>query len=354
MAQLPNSTQHGKRRAKKVGLVYVNDFDSGLERRRNGKGFIYFSSRGARIKSTGTLRRIERLVIPPAWQNVWICSRPNGHIQARGRDEAGRLQYIYHAKWDAISCATKFDRMHLFAKLLPRIRRRVRSDLRGRALTKPRVVAAVVRLLDKTRIRVGNDRYAQERGSRGATTLTDDDVEVNHFVISLDFPGKSGKRREVQFSDAKTARVIRQCQELDGQYLFGYRDETGDFKRIDSADVNAYLRSISGELVSAKDFRTWWGSVTALAALANDYDASSKTARKRSVARAVAATSKELGNTKTVCQKSYIHPGILAAGQSGELSPLLAKAEKSRRKLSAELTADEHRFARLLPHLEFT
>ena len=216
----PRQQQRGRRRAGKVGLVYVSDFAGGIRRRRCGRGFTYFSAAGRRITAARTRRRIDALAIPPAWRDVWICARPSGHIQATGRDERGRRQYIYHPRWRAISDATKYDRMHLFAKLLSRIRRRVRKDLDLPGLPKARVMAALVRLMDKAAIRVGNREYAATHGSRGATTLTADHVELSGCRVLLDFPGKSGTHNEIEFSDEKIARVIRRCQEIDGDVVY--------------------------------------------------------------------------------------------------------------------------------------
>lgn len=293
------------------------------------------------------------MAIPPAWGDVWICPQSNGHLQARGRDESGRLQYIYHERWQTISDGVKFDRLLRFAELLPRIRRRVRNDLNETSLTKNRVLAAAVRLLDKTRVRIGNDRYAQERGTRGATTLGPEHVEVDKFTVSLDFPGKSKKRRTLEFTNEKVAKVIQKCQEIDGEYLFSYRTKDGDFDRIDSTDVNRYLEMFSGESVTAKDFRTWWGSVIALAELSDFPNGLSAAERKRLSVAAVDAAAEELGNTRAVCRQSYIHPGILAAAESGELSTLIDKLGPIDT-CNNEMTIDEIRFANLLPHLEFT
>jgi DNA topoisomerase-1 len=325
---IPPTAKRGKRRARKVGLLYVNGFDKGFTRRRCGKGFVYLSTSGKMLRSERTRARIESLVIPPAWDDVWICPHARGHIQARGRDDAGRVQYIYHERWQAISAATKYDRMQLMAKLLPRIRRRVSRDLNGRKLTRRRVLGAVVRLLDKAHLRVGSERYAEQNGSRGATTLTTEHVEVERFTISLDFPGKSGQQHEIEFTDPKTAKVVRQCEEINEQFLFCYHDD-GEVRRIDSTDVNDYLREIAGETLTSKDFRTWWGSVLALSELVNMDPDSSATQRKKAATAAVAKAANALGNTNAVCRKSYIHPGILAATESGELPSLLSKCQES-------------------------
>lgn len=346
------SVQIGKRRARKVRLVYVNDFEKGIRRERRGTSFRYLSSGGKAIQSERTLRRIDALAIPPAWKDVWIASQSNGHIQATGRDAAGRKQYIYHERWNAISCETKYDRMHLMAKLLPRIRRRVRRDLKRRELTQERVVAAVVRLIDKSHLRIGNEQYAEEHGTRGATTLTRDHVEVKRFKISLEFPGKSGQMRERELEDSYIAKVLRQCEGIRGQFLFCYLDEDDQPHRIESTHVNEYLYEITGESITAKDFRTWWGSVIALSELKSNEGAETSRQRKRAVAAAVAAAAEDLGNTKTVCRQCYIHPGILSAAEMGELATLISKAGKNGR-THAELTVDESLLARLLPHLEF-
>lgn len=342
----------GKRRAAKAGLYYVNDFDEGIARRRCGRGFTYLSPAGKTVKSKRTRKRIQSLVIPPAWQDVWICPKSNGHVQAKGVDDAGRMQYLYHEQWKAVSEASKFDRMHRFADLLPRIRRRVRKDLSREELSKERVIAAVVRLLDKAQLRVGNRRYSEARGSRGATTLTEEHVEVDGFQISLDFPGKSGQTRAIDFSDRKTAKVIRQCQDLDGQFLFCFHNDQQDRQNVTSSMVNDYLKNVAKDTVTAKDFRTWWGSVTALAKLADLETCKNQKQRNRLIRSAIKATARELGNTVAVCKSSYIHPVILAAAQTGELVTLLEKTS-GHRDGENELTNDEIRFKAILPSLEF-
>jgi DNA topoisomerase-1 len=353
MTASERTARAGKRRARKVGLTYVNEFDDGIKRRRCGRGFTYLTPGGRTLRSGRTRRRIDSLVIPPAWEDVWICPRANGHIQATGRDEAGRKQYIYHKKWQAISQATKFHRMHLVACRLPRIRRRVRRDLRPRRLTRSRVLAAVVRLLDRAHLRVGSERYVEERGTRGVTTLTSDHVDVDRFRIYLDFPGKSGRRRKVEFSDRKVAAVVRECEEIDGKFLFCYEDADGDESRIDSTDVNNYLREVSGTGLTAKDLRTWWGSVLALDALVDGdgIEEDARPWRDRKIVAAVKATAEALGNTPAVCRRSYIHPTILAAAASGELAQLL-REHPIKDEPPRELTIAEGRFAALLSALE--
>lgn len=345
---MSTSFQHSRRRAAKAGLRYVSDFSAGYTRRRCGRGFTYLDEDGKTIRSSSVRKRIESLVIPPAWQEVWICPTSDGHIQAKGRDDAGRTQYIYHEHWQAISSAKKFDRMARFVEVLPRIRRRVRRDLNQDGLCRGRVLAAIVRLLDKAQLRIGNARSVE---ARGATTLDSEHVELDGFQVILDFPGKSGQRREVEFRDAKVSKVIQHCEELDGQYLFGYVDDQQNERRVHSTDVNEYLNEIAKERVTAKDFRTWWGSVTALSELRDlPADATARD-RRTAVRRAVKTASAALGNTMAVCRSSYIHPGLLTAAETGELPTLLADITDEP---IAELTQDEVLMKLLLPGLDFT
>jgi len=348
---LSEKNEQLEQRAAKAGLAYIDLIENWITRHRCGRGFTYRSPSGKRLRGERSLQRIESLVIPPAWNDVAICPKANGHIQSVGTDDAGRRQYIYHARWQAISSTTKFDRMLLFGQCLPRIRRRVRRDVTTRGLNRDRVLAAVVRLLDKGFLRVGNQTYAESNGSHGATTLKNKHVEIEKTHVLLDFPGKSGQRRQVELVDAKLANIIGRCAELDGKYLFQYLDDEGNTHRIDSSDVNQYLRDASDEAITAKDFRTWWGSVLMTAELQDIAGSDSLTDRKRLVASAVATTAKKLGNTKAVCRSSYIHPGLLIAAESGELEKLLRKLPT---RAKAELTIDETRFLAILPNLEFT
>ena len=341
-------TQEYRSRSKaaKAGLKFVNDFDDGYSRRQCGQGFSYVGVNGQTLRRESTRDRIKSLAIPPAWENVWICPTADGHIQARGRDEAGRLQYIYHSDWQVISAARKFDRMSRFAEVLPRVRRRVRNDLNREGLPPERVLAAIVRLLDKAQVRIGNDKSDD---ARGATTLTADDVDTAEVRVSLDFPGKSGQRREVDFSDRKLVTVIQHCEELDGQFLFSYERNDDEPQSVSSTAVNNYLQKIADERITAKDFRTWAGSATALAVLA-DLDAdTSESERKKACCDAVKAAAATLGNTVAVCRKSYIHPGILSAGESGELHEMLRKLPGQDVR---ELTIDDVRFKEVLPQLD--
>ncbi len=280
-----------------------------------------------------------------------ICPEANGHNQAVGTDEAGRRQYIYHERWQAISNAAKFDRMYRFGELLPRIRRRVVSDLNSKELSRRRVLAAVVRLLDKAHLRVGNRSYAETNGAHGATTLLPDHVEVDRTRVRLDFPSKSRQQREVELADAKVAKVVCQCEEIDGQFLFQYLDETGEAHAICSSDVNVALAELSGESITAKDFRTRWGSVIALGELEDVSNEDSEAQRKQKISSAINVTAQELGNTKAVCRSSYIHPGLITAAETGELIKLLRRLPSEAKR---EMTIGETRFLALLPKLDFT
>lgn len=342
--------QHrSRRKAAKARLKFVNDFDGRYSRRRCGRGFTYVGVNGQTLRGERTRGRIESLTIPPAWEDVWICPTEDGHIQARGRDEAGRLQYIYHSDWQTISSAKKFDRMSRFAEVLPRVRRRVRKDMSQDGLPRERVLAAIIRLLDKAQLRIGSD---DAETARGATALTADHFDIDEFRVSLDFPGKSGRRREVTFSDRKLVSVIQHCEELDGQFLFSYTRNDGKAQSVSSTAVNGYLQEIANEQVTAKDFRTWAGSAVALSVLADfDEDTSEREhARKTACRDAVKAAADTLGNTVAVCRKSYVHPGILAAGHSGELREMLSKLPG---KDVSEMTIDDARLREILPQLDF-
>jgi len=348
---LSEKNEQLEQRAAKAGLAYIDLIENWITRHRCGRGFTYRSPSGKRLRGERSLQRIESLVIPPAWNDVAICPKANGHIQSVGTDDAGRRQYIYHARWQAISSTTKFDRMLLFGRCLPKIRRRVRRDGKTRGLSRDRVLAALIRLLDKGFLRVGNQAYTESNGSHGATTLKNKHVEIERSHVLFDFPGKSGQQIHVEVVDAKLANIIGRCAELDGQYLFQYLDDEGKTHRIDSSDVNQYLRDASDEAITAKDFRTWWGSVLTTAELHDIAGSDSLKDRKRLVANAVARTAKKLGNTKAVCRSSYIHPGLLIAAESGELEKLLRKLPTRKK---AELTIDETRLLAILPNLEST
>ncbi len=319
---------HTKAKKRSVtSLDYSTDTDPGITREQTDEGFAYRSARGRLIRGRQTQERIRRLVIPPAWRDVWICANPNGHLQATGKDARGRKQYRYHPVWVAERDANKFDALQDFALALPRIRRRVAQDLASPALTKERVLAAVVQLMDRTFIRVGGERYRRDNGSFGATTLRNRHVQVAGEEIVFDFRGKSGKRHRIAIQDRRVASVIRRCLEYPGQ-LFVYRNGD-DVKSISATDVNEYLATTSGQPVTSKDFRTWGGTVAAaehLGALRkeNEKDVeneeSGKSARgvaKRDVRDAIRSVSRVLGNTPAVCRRSYIHPAVLRCYEAG-------------------------------------
>jgi len=303
--------------AKEAGLRYVNDDLPGIARVVAGKGASYRGPEGKAVKDRETLMRIKRLAIPPAWTDVWICPWANGHIQATGRDQRGRKQYRYHPDWSAVRDGAKFERTIAFGKALPRIRKRVAKDLARRKLDRAKVLAAVVRLLETTLVRVGNEEYAKQNRSFGLTTMRDRHVRVSGGRMRFDFRGKSGKRHEIDLHDARLAAIVRRAQELPGQDLFQYLDENDEPQKIGSDDVNAYLREIAGEEFSAKDFRTWAGTVLAAVALRELEKADTKVQTKKNLVQAVEAVSQRLGNTPAVCRKCYIHPVVLESYLDG-------------------------------------
>lgn len=314
--------------AHRAGLRYVNDGEPGLARVAAGEHFRYADTRGRRITDSATLARIKRLAIPPAWTEVWIAPHPHGHIQATGRDARGRKQYRYHADWRATRDESKYQRMLAFARALPRIRRGVARDLRRRGLGREKILAAMVSLLETTLVRVGNEEYARANGSIGLSTMRDRHAHVKGGRIEFRFKGKSGKHHHLQLTDPQLARIVRRAQELPGQELFQYVDEGGRTVDVKSDDVNDYLRSIAGEEFSAKDFRTWAGTVLAAVALRQFEGFETKAQAKRNVVAAIENVARRLGNTPAVCRKSYIHPAIIEGYLDGRTAAvLLAKTE---------------------------
>ena len=297
--------------AKAAGLRYVTGDEPGIARRRRGKSFEYFRADGKPVRDKATVQRIQALVIPPAWENVWICPYANGHIQAVGRDARGRKQYRYHARYREARDATKFDRMLAFGAVLPRIRRQVRRDFLLPGLPQQKVIAAVVRLLDETCIRIGNEEYAKTNNSFGLTTLRDRHADIRGGRIRLHFRGKSSQEHDITLEDRRLAAIVRKCQDLPGQELFQFRLETGKHAKVDSADVNAYLRDIAEEDFTAKDFRTWHGTGHMALQLAALGPAETETETKRNIVQAVRETAKLLGNRPAACRKYYIHPAVL-------------------------------------------
>jgi DNA topoisomerase-1 len=301
-----------------AGLRYVSDAAAGIHRRRAGRGFRYVGPDGKRLTDQVTLDWIRQLAIPPAWTDVWISPARTGHLQATGRDARGRKQYRYHPRWRAERDDAKYERMVAFGRALPRIRRRVNRDLRRAGLPRERVLAAVVRLLEKTGVRVGNEEYARGNRSYGLTTLRDRHAKVGTKRIRFRFRGKGGTAREVELSDKRLARIVSRCQDLPGQELFAYLDEDGQVRVVGSSDVNDYLREISGHAFTAKDFRTWAGTVLAAQALAELDPADSPTGDRRNVTRAVEQVASWLRNTPAVSRKAYVHPAVIDAYLAGD------------------------------------
>src|SRR6184192_4591853 len=297
--------------AQLAGLRYASDEQPGLRRRRKGRGFTYVDRDGLPIRDAGELRRIRRLAIPPAWTDVWISPSPLGHIQATGRDGRGRKQYRYHERWREVRDENKYDRMVVFGKALPKIRRRIQRDLKRRGLPREKVLATVVQLVERTFIRIGNEEYVRENKSFGLTTMKDRHVEVKGAKLRFRFRGKSGREHEVDVTDRRIAKIVSKLQDLPGQDLFQYLDDGGEVRDITSQDVNEYLREITGEDFSAKDFRTWAGTVlTAIALNAQEQFETPKQA-KLNINTAIKAVAKILGNTPAICRKCYIHPAVL-------------------------------------------
>jgi DNA topoisomerase I len=305
--------------AEQAGLVYVSDEEPGIRRRRSGKGFSFRNPDGTAVKDKDTLDRIKSLAIPPAYTDVWICADPKGHIQATGRDDRGRKQYRYHPRWREVRDSTKYERMLDFGKALPAIRERISADMGKRGLPREKVLATVVHLLENTLIRVGNTTYSKENKSFGLTTLQDRHVEVDGGKMRFQFKGKSGKVWNLQVKDRRIARIVKSCQDVPGQHLFQYLDDEGERHGVTSQDVNDYLREISGQDFSAKDFRTWAGTVLAAIALTEFESFDTKAAAKRNLRDAIERVSSRLGNTPAICRKCYIHPQVLDCYLEGDL-----------------------------------
>ena len=326
--------------------MYVTDAIPGFRRRRvRGKTFRYLDAEGRPVRDPATLTRIRKLAIPPAWTDVWICPHPEGHIQATGRDARGRKQYRYHADWRAERDAAKYARMSEFAGLLPRARARMARDLARPGLPREKVLAAVVSLMERTMIRVGCAEYARDNATFGLCTLRSDHVSVRGAWILFRFRGKSGREHEVKVADPALAKIVRRCLELPGHEVFCWMADDDRVVDVASSDVNAYLREICGAEVSAKDFRTWGGTVHAFRALADGAAPPSERAANRAVIDAVRSVSAVLGNTPTVCRKYYVHPAILEAYRDGSLFTI---ATDKRAHASRGLSRDEACVLRLL------
>jgi DNA topoisomerase-1 len=328
--------------ARQAGLRYVSDTAPGIRRKRRGGKFNYFAPDGSRITDAEELARIRSLAIPPAWTDVWICANGRGHLQATGRDARGRKQYRYHPKWRAVRDETKYERMVAFGEQLPKIREQTGHDLALRGLPRRKVLAAVVRLLETTLIRVGNEEYARDNKSFGLTTMRDRHVEFEGQKVQFHFKGKSGKKHLITLKDRRLAKVVRRCRDIPGQELFQYIDDDGQRETIDSADVNAYLQEITGQQFTAKDFRTWAGTVLASLALQEFESFDSQAQAKKNVLRAIESVAERLGNTPTVCRKCYIHPAVLDSYLEGTmLETLQQRTEDDFTERDGELRPEE-------------
>lgn len=317
--------------AKAAGLRYVRDDSPGIRRVRAGKGFAYVDAAGRPIKDEATRQRIRSLAIPPAWTDVWVCPHPDGHLQATGRDQRGRKQFRYHPRWREVRDETKYHRMIAFARALPRLRENVERDLRRPGLPRDKVLAAVVRLLETTLIRVGNDEYARSNHSFGLTTLQDRHAVIDGPRVTFRFRGKSGVTHEIDIEDRRLANIVKRCQDLPGQELFQYLDEAGRVCDVTSADVNDYLRRRAGADFTAKDFRTWAGTVLAARALKEFQAFDTRAQAKRNLVEAIETVARRLGNTRAVCRKCYVHPAVIDSYLDGTL------VETLRDRVEAEL-----------------
>jgi len=328
LAKPVNGNSHDCARA--AGLRYVSDAAPGIVRRRRGKAFHYRHADGGPVRDRRTLGRIRALAIPPAWREVWICSADDGHLQATGRDARHRKQYRYHRRWREVRDETKYGRLIPFAAALPRIRRRVARDLARPGLPRVKVLATVVRLLETTRARIGNEEYARANESFGLTTLRERQVRVQGSRLRFRFRGKSGVEHAIELDDRRLAGIVRHMQDLPGEELFRYVDDDGETRRIESDDVNAYLREISGEDFTSKDFRTWAGTVVAARALYRIGTFETQAEAKRNVLQAIEAVADALGNTKAVCRKCYIHPEIVESYLEGELGDFMQREGRNK------------------------
>jgi DNA topoisomerase I len=328
--------------AESAGLTYVSDEQRGIRRERAGDAFKYFAPNGEAVTDEATLERIRKLAVPPAWTEVWICPKANGHLQASGRDAKGRKQYKYHALFREVRESTKYEHMLEFARALPGIRSKVAEHMALRGLPREKVLATVVHLLETTLIRVGNDDYAKENKSYGLTTLRNPHVQVEGSDLRFRFKGKSGKTWRLQIRDRRVAKIVKACQELPGQSLFEYQGENGEPRSVTSGDVNAYLREITGSDITAKDFRTWGGTVLAALALQEFESFDTQAMLKKNVRSAIERVASRLGNTPTICRKCYVHPEILASyGEGALLLEMKRRVEAELRDELASLRPEE-------------
>ncbi len=337
--------------AKEAGLRYVDVTTPGITRHRAGKGFSYRDADGNRITDRKVRKRIGSLAIPPAWNEVWICPDADGHIQATGRDLKHRKQYRYHPKWHEVRDETKYERMMQFGRALPGIRERVDADLRRHGLPREKVLAAIVHLLETTLIRVGNDEYAKTNKSFGLTTMRDRHVDINSTTLDFEFQGKSGVQHEIELRNPRLARIVKACQDLPGQQLFQYLDDGGQRHAIGSDDVNHYLKEITGQDYTAKDFRTWAGTVLAAQALAEFEVVDTDTIAKKNVVSAIESVAARLGNTTTICRKCYVHPAVIDAYLAGDtVATVKTRVDKELTESIGDLPPEEAAVLALLHH----
>ena len=334
--------------AKAASLRYVTDDKPGISRRRRGISFQYLAPSGEVIHDPEELQRIKSLAIPPAWREVWICPIRNGHLQATGRDAKGRKQHRYHPRWRQVRDENKYGRILAFAKALPLIRQRVDGDLRLPGLPRDKILATVVRLLETSHIRVGNEEYARQNKSYGLATLRNRHVNVSGSTIRFEFRGKSGVEHALDINDRRLAKIIKRCQDLPGYELFQYIDDDGERRTIDSTDVNDYIRQIAGEDFSTKDFRTWAGTVLAARALREFESAASDSESKSNIVHAIESVARKLGNTKAVCRKCYIHPAVIQSYTDGSLLRALRRRLKKETNDSLGLDSEEAAVLKLL------
>lgn len=328
--------------AEDAGLRYVSDEQPGYTRKAKGDDFEYFDTDGKPIRDENRILRIRRIAIPPAYKDVWICPSPNGHIQATARDARGRKQYRYHERWREARDENKYDRILVFGHALPKIRRQVNKDMGLPELPRNKVLATIVHLLGRTFIRIGNEEYARENQSFGLTTMRNRHVDVKGAKLTFSFKGKSGVKHEIDVSDRRLANIIRKLQDLPGQDVFQYEDEVGEVRNVDSQDVNDYLQEITGEEFTAKDFRTWAGTVLTAMALNAQGPVENQAQAKKNIKDAITAVAKILGNTPTVCRKSYVHPVVLESYLDGDMiEGLRQKTEEALAKNLEDLRAEE-------------
>ena len=337
--------------ARAAKLRYATDDAAGFTRERRGQTFVYRNARGRLVRSPAILKRIRGLVLPPAWRDVWIAADPRSHLQATGRDAAGRKQYRYHPSWTAVRDSTKYHRLLKFGESLPRIRRHVARDVRSRKLSRSHVLGTVVQLLERTGIRVGNEEYARANGSYGLTTLRDRHVQVRARRLRFEFRAKSGVKQTIDLEDAQLAAAVRALQELPGQTLFQYVGDDGDVRSISSADVNEYLRTMAGDDFTAKDFRTWTGTLAAACALDDHGAVRTKSECAKAIVSAIDQVAQTLGNTRTVSRRCYVHPAVLAAFENGLTLGAMPERQCPR---IAGLSVQERRLIALLRHMKRT